>query len=109
MNVDKEIEELATEIYTLFRSRPMSRALARHLYYNGWRNVDSVTFVGGVVEQLKGEVARQIFEEIDNILYKFTYPSLTAIGKINVINAEGYHLHTRDYAELKKKYTENKE
>lgn len=57
--------------------------------------------------EAKAEVAREIFEEIDNILYRFAYPSLTAIGTINVINAEGYHLRTRDYAELKKKYTEN--
>jgi hypothetical protein len=34
---NKEIEELATEIYTLFRSRPMSRALAHRLYDKGWR------------------------------------------------------------------------
>ena len=34
---NKQIEELATEIYTLFRSRTMSRALARRLYDKGWR------------------------------------------------------------------------
>jgi RNA polymerase subunit RPABC4/transcription elongation factor Spt4 len=34
---NKEIEELATEIYTLFRSHPMSKAMARHLYDKGWR------------------------------------------------------------------------
>lgn len=37
MSREKQIEELATEIYTLFRSHPMSRALARHLYDKGWR------------------------------------------------------------------------
>ena len=56
-------------------------------------------------EMTRQKVAREIFEELDNILYKFAYPSLTAIGTINVITAEGYHLHTRDYSELKKKYT----
>ena len=59
--------------------------------------------------ELAKNVAREIFAEIDNILYKFSYPSLTAIGKINVIQAEGYHLRTRDYAELKKKYTEGED
>lgn len=37
MSREKQIEELATEIYTLFQSRPMSGALARHLYDKGWR------------------------------------------------------------------------
>lgn len=37
MSREKQIEELATEIYTLFQSRLMSRALARHLYDKGWR------------------------------------------------------------------------
>ena len=66
----------------------------------------TVTNQREVIDKAKSEVAREIFEEIDNILYRFAYPSLTAIGTINVINAEGYHLRTRDYAELKKKYTE---
>ena len=34
---NKQIEELATGIYTLFRSRTMSRALAHSLYDKGWR------------------------------------------------------------------------
>ena len=34
---NKQIEELATEIYTLFRSHTMSRALARRLYDKGYR------------------------------------------------------------------------
>lgn len=37
MNEDKEINELATEIYSLFSSRTMSRALASLLYRKGWR------------------------------------------------------------------------
>lgn len=61
------------------------------------------------IEKAKTELASEIFAEIDNILYKFSYPSLTAIGNINVMQAEGYHLRTRDYAELKKKYTEGKD
>lgn len=69
----------------------------------------TVTEQQEVIDKTKEEVAWEIFAEIDNILYRFAYPSLTAIGTINVINAEGYHLRTRDYAELKKKYTENKE
>ena len=36
-NEEKEINEHALEIYTLFRSRPMSKALARRLYEKGWR------------------------------------------------------------------------
>ena len=54
----------------------------------------------------KAEIAREIFEEIDNSLYKFAYPSLTAIGTVNLITAEGFHIRISDYNALKKKYTE---
>lgn len=37
MSQEKQIEGLATEIYSLFRSDTMSRALARRLYGKGWR------------------------------------------------------------------------
>lgn len=72
MNEEKEINELATEIYTLFRSRPMSRALARHLYDKGWRKVDSVTFVGGVVEQLRAEVIEEYRKKVYSKMEKYT-------------------------------------
>ena len=54
MNEDKEINELATEIYILFRSSPMSRALARHLYDKGWRKqsegewIERVNWAGSI-------------------------------------------------------------
>lgn len=89
MSREKQIEEMAKVIC---ENIDRIDGLAEALYNAGYRKAS--------------EVAREIFEEIDNILYKFSYPSLTAIGKINVMQAEGYHLRTRDYAELKKKFTE---
>ena len=86
-----EVEELIRENESLAKTVNEASSLIRKL-----RNK---------VEKSQDEIAREIFAELDNILYKFAYPSLTAIGTINVITAEGYHLHTRDYSELKKKYT----
>lgn len=37
MSEEEQIKELATEIYSLFSSRTMSRALASLLYRKGWR------------------------------------------------------------------------
>jgi rubrerythrin len=54
---NKEIEELATEIYTLFQSRPMSRALAHRLYDKGWRKQSE----GEWVDQYKGKYANPIY------------------------------------------------
>lgn len=59
-----------------------------------------------IFRQAKSEAAKEIFEEIENILYKFAYPSLTAIGTVNVLTAEGFHIRNSDYNALKKKYTE---
>lgn len=40
MNENKQIEELAATIYTLFRNDSMSKALASLLYAEGWRKQD---------------------------------------------------------------------
>ena len=34
---EKEIEELSNDIYSLFRSKTMSRAIASLLHKKGWR------------------------------------------------------------------------
>ena len=46
------------------------------------------------------DATKEIFEEIENILYKFAYPSLTAIGTVNVLTAEGFHIRNSDYNAL---------
>lgn len=60
-------------------------------------------------DTIKAEVAREIFEEIESVLSRFAYPSLTAIGNIKVITADGWHIRFEDYNTIKKKYTEDKE
>ena len=59
---------------------------ATRLYNAGYRKVDSVTFMGGIVEQMRAEVARDIFEELKKVMIdEYRYPII---------------------AELKNKYTE---
>lgn len=70
MNEDKEINELATEIYTLFRSRPMSRALARRLYDKGWR------------KQKEGEWVQQISKDKNGRCFHYA-PSCSVCGYVD--------------------------
>ena len=59
-----------------------------------------------IIKNAKAEVAREIFDEIESVLSRFAYPSLTALGNIKVITAEGWHIRADDYSTIKKKYTE---
>lgn len=77
MNEEKEINELATEIYTLFRSRPMSRALARRLYDKGWRKQNEATTVYERIKAMSLDemvsffvylAEKQIIETADNYI-----------------------------------------
>lgn len=61
------------------------------------------------LENAKADFAREIFEEIESVLCTFKYPSLTALGKITVISAEGWHIRAGDYSTIKKKYTEGED
>ena len=88
-NKEQEINRLATDIYSMFRSDSMSRALASMLYGEGYRKAD--------------EVAREIFEEIGKILYKYdkiAERDKSEYGELTVMDI-GCAI-----AELKKKYTE---
>jgi hypothetical protein len=58
-------------------------------------------------EDIKSEIAREIFGELESVLSRFAYPSLTALGNVKVITAEGWHIRADDYRTIKKKYTEN--
>ena len=63
----------------------------------------------GTIDKIKAEVAREIFAELESVLFRFAYPSLTALGNIKVITAEGWHIRADDYSTIKKKYTEEQE
>lgn len=63
----------------------------------GYRKVDSVTFMGGIVEQMRADVAEEIFAEIEELFH-------ILVG--NETGKEFYSIVASEYAELKKKYTE---
>lgn len=66
--------------------------------------------VKGFAEELakvRAETAREIFAELESVLSRVAYPSLTALGNIKVITAEGWHIRPDDYSTIKKKYTGN--
>ena len=81
---------------------------AEKLTAKGYRKVDSVTFMGGIVEQMRADVAEEIFEELDKRLDKICivanreteYNSFIGVVQ-EVFDAVGVVL-----SELKKKYTE---
>jgi hypothetical protein len=105
MSIDKQIEEMAKVIQntylpinqgnvTVGETRLYSRdahRLAENLYNAGYRKVDSVTFMGGIVEQMRADVAEEIFAEIDKLL------AVDRHGEAN--------LDVRAMQRLKEKYT----
>ena len=78
----EQINELATDIYSLLRSDNMSRALASLLYGKGWRK--------------QSEVAREIFEDIKGLY----------VTKV-INNGKVLYDKTEKFMEVKKKYTED--
>jgi hypothetical protein len=87
--------------------------IAEGLYNAGYRKIDSVTFVGGIVEQLRAEVAEEIFAD-------FRAEMRSEIARNKELFAEdeddfyegrndAYRTAINCLAELKKKYTEGGE
>ena len=68
---------------------------AEKLTAKGYRKVDSVTFMGGIVEQMRADVAEEIFAEIERSIFRLETPYQTL-----------YCIDDGFIAELKKKYTE---
>lgn len=59
-------------------------------------------------DQIKGKVARKIFEEIETVLYSVAVPTIRADGRIGGKTLDGLHIRIEDYNAIKKKYTEDK-
>lgn len=57
----------------------------------------------------KSEVAREIFEEIENILRIVKIPCISAEGYITPLTARYWAIDPNDYTELKKRYTEGEQ
>lgn len=109
---DKQIEEMATVLMAKCDSEvdcskkaDCDMCRAEHLYEKGYRKISDdhqrqcTCYALGcqMAEELKRERAREIFEEIENVLLDKASP-LTVWCAINGQN----------YAKLKKKYTEGK-
>ena len=99
----QEITQLATDIYSMFRSLAMSRALASVLYDEGYRKAS--------------EVAREIFEEIEAhfdgriAFYQEMRFRAYSVGKDEEVKyantmITNLTIYKEEIAELKKKYTE---
>lgn len=59
-----------------------------------------------VIDRLKRETAREIFGEIESILYSAFVPVLRADLSIEGKKLDGLHIRVDDYNTIKKKYTE---
>ena len=57
----------------------------------------------------RSEVAREIFEELEDILKIVKIPCIKADGRITPLTASYWAIDPNDYAKLKKKYTEGQE
>ena len=70
---------------------------AEALYNAGYRQVDSVTFMGGIIEQLKAEAAKEIFADIEEAGGVYETPFNTYIT-----------IREQKYNALKKKHIERR-
>lgn len=98
---NKQIEEMTIYLYrntTAYNTcwEEDCEDIAKILYKAGYRKVDSVTFMGGIVEQMRAEVAREIFEKIETFLNLNKWYGDSGIYFESDIET--------DIAELKKKY-----
>ena len=96
MEIEKQIEEMANDIFSLIRSENLSLSLASLLHHKGYRKAT--------------DVAREIFEEIERFLYMHFRICKEEIGndKTNYVKGR-LELNSQIealIAELKKKYTE---
>ena len=62
-----------------------------------------------LIAEAKAEVAREIFDEIEDILKIVKIPTVNADGYITPLQVGYWAIDPNDYAVLKKKYTEEKE
>ena len=126
MNRDKQITAMYDDVYEAVGHNAVidvthggyiginTEGLTRELYDDGYSKVDSVTFRGGIVEQLRAEVAREIFEEIDSLLesdendFDNVFEDARNEGDSTVSLALSNYVYgiRKMFAELKKKYTE---
>ena len=66
----------------------------------------TINMLGESLEKAKSEVAREIFEELENVLKIVVIPCVNEDGCITPLRASYWSIDPNDYAELKKKYTE---
>ena len=59
-----------------------------------------------IVKQVKSEVTREIFEEIENLLKIVVLPCINEEGCITPLRASYWSIDPNDFAQLKKKYME---
>ena len=59
------------------------------------------------VDRIKADTAREIFEEIETVLYSVAVPTIRADGRIGGKTLDGLHIRIEDYNTIKKKYTED--
>lgn len=92
-----EVEALECEIATLKKS-----ALPSYCQAVGEEEAIKIGKQYG-----KAEAAREIFEEIETILKIVKIPCINAEGYITPLRASYWAIDPNDYAELKKRYTED--
>lgn len=52
----------------------------------------------------RADVAREIFEELETVLYKIAKPSIRADGILETKIMDGFHIRIEDYNAIRKKY-----
>ena len=84
------IAKVTGDIEDLIDCPPMNVSVAEALYNAGYRKAS--------------DVAREIFAELETVLYKIVKPSIRAVGIVETKIMDGFHIRIEDYNTIKKKY-----
>ena len=103
MNKEKQIEEMA-KVIEQARIKATDTTNSMNYGFDGWYAKELYT--AGYRKQ--SEVAREIFEEIEELAKIYTFP-VVKNGVVEIVKEPFWCFDPNDLAELKKKYTESED
>ena len=97
MSRDKQIDEMA-------------KAICEHFVPHGCGRCPDCFCEGDALKlynvcyRKASDVAREIFEELETVLYKIAKPIIRADGILETKIMDGFHIRIEDYNAIRKKY-----
>ena len=102
--MNKQIEEMTKIICQMYRREKEKKCAGvqdcdcKCLQYNRCEALFNMGY------RKTTDVAREIFAELETVLYKIVKPSIRAVGIVETKIMDGFHIRIEDYNAIKKKY-----